>query len=139
LRIGKPGSDTDNISIGGIACAVRDDGFLNNNGYTNKKGGGKVIMTKTPSGISLEDYQIPNYSGVIKMVKDMHPIVPVFKIISWDIGVDYNDMPILIEYNTFYQNVNMQQFTGPLFGEYANEIFDLSLESKKGTDNFTSK
>jgi hypothetical protein len=130
LRIGKPGSDTDNISIGGIACAVKDDGFLNKNGYTNKKGGGKITMTKTPSGILLENYQIPNYSSIIKMVKEMHPIVPVFKIISWDIGVDYNDMPILIEYNTFYQNVNMQQFTGPLFGEYANEILTLGLEPK---------
>ena len=45
LRIGKPGSDTDNISTGGIACAVNDEGFLLSKGYTNKKGGGKVTVT----------------------------------------------------------------------------------------------
>ena len=58
----------------------------------------------------------------------MHPIVPVFKIISWDIGIDYNDMPILVEYNTFYQSVNMQEFTGPIFGEYVDEILALGLK-----------
>lgn len=130
LRIGKPGSDTDNISIGGIACAIRDDGFLHPKGYTNRAGGGKITLTKTPSGIVLNDYQIPNYSGVIKMVKEMHPIVPLFKIISWDVGIDVNDMPILIEYNTFYQNLNMQMFTGPLFGECTDEILALGLEQQ---------
>lgn len=128
LRIGKPGSDTDNISIGGIACAIRGNGFLHPKGYTNRVGGGKVALMETPSGIVLEDYQIPNYSGVIKMAEEMHPIVPLFKIISWDIGIDINDMPILIEYNTFYQSLNMQMFTGPLFGEYIDEILALGLE-----------
>ena len=62
------------------------------------------------------------------MVKCIHPIVPVFKIISWDIGVNINDMPILIQYNKFYQNLNMQMFTGPLFSKFIDEILAKGLE-----------
>lgn len=130
LRIGKPGCDTDNISGGGISCLVNDNGFLNSKGYTNNIRGEKVILYKTPSGIQLEGYQVPNYSGIISMAKEMHYIVPFFKMVSWDIGLDYNDMPILIEYNTFYQSIKMQFYAGPLFGKFTDEILALGLEKK---------
>jgi hypothetical protein len=128
LRIGKPGSDTDNISIGGMACAVWEDGSLHSKGFIHRREGGKSNLHQAPSGVVLEGYQIPNYSGVLEMVKDMHSLVPMFKIISWDIGIDINDMPILIEYNTFYQNIDMQMFTGPFFGKFTDEIFALGLK-----------
>ncbi|MFP4845899.1 sugar-transfer associated ATP-grasp domain-containing protein [Winogradskyella sp. PE311] len=130
LRIGKPGSDTDNISIGGMACAINDDGTLHKRGFIHRNEGGKSDLSKTPSGILLDGYKVPNYEGVKEMVKEMHPRVPMFKIISWDIGVDKNDRPILIEYNTFYQNIDMQMFTGPFFGEFTDEIFALGLKGK---------
>lgn len=125
LRIGKPGSDTDNISIGGMACAVWEDGSLHSKGFVHRKEGGKSNLHEAPSGIVLEGFQIPNYVGIVNMAKAMHPIVPMFKIISWDIGVDKNDEPILIEYNTFYQNIDLQMFTGPFFGKFTDEIFAL--------------
>lgn len=129
IRVGKPGCDTDNVSIGGIACGVNEEGVLQKNGYTKKTPGKeKGILLKTPTGIVLEGFQIPNYSAVTKMVKDMHVTVPLFKIISWDIGIDDNDMPILIEYNTFYQNIDLQMFNGPLLREYTDEILALGLE-----------
>ncbi len=75
-----------NVSIGGIACGVSEDGLLQKNGYTKKgPGKGKGILLKTPTDIVLEGFQIPNYSAVNKMVKDMHVMVPLFKIISWDV------------------------------------------------------
>ena len=129
LRIGKPGSDTDNISIGGMACAVSKDGALHSKGFIHRNAGGKTNLNEAPSGILLKDYQIPNYASVTQMVKEMHPILPMFKIISWDIGIDKNDEPILIEYNTFYQNIDLQMFTGPFFGEFTDEIFTLGLKS----------
>jgi hypothetical protein len=130
IRIGKPGCDTDNLSIGGIACGVSEDGLFQKKGYTKtEQGNGKGFLLKTPTGIVLEGYQIPNYSAVNEMVKEMHVLVPLFKIISWDIGIDINDMPILIEYNTFYQDVNLQRFSGPLLRDYTDEILALGLEA----------
>ncbi|WP_412561074.1 sugar-transfer associated ATP-grasp domain-containing protein [Winogradskyella sp. MIT101101] len=129
LRIGKPGSDTDNISIGGMAFAVDKEGCLYGKGFIHRQKGGKSDLSKAPSGVPLEGFQIPNYDKVKEMVKAMHPLVPMFKIISWDIGIDKDDLPILIEYNTFYQNIDLQMFTGPFFGEFTDEIFRLGLKT----------
>ena len=130
LRIGKPGSDTDNISIGGMGCGIFEDGSLHSNGFGHRKDGGKANICNASSGVLLEGFKIPNYLDVIKMVKEMHPIIPMFRMISWDIGIDKNDLPILIEYNTFYQSIDMQMFTGPFLGKFTNEIFALGRGQK---------
>lgn len=125
LRIGKPGSDTDNISIGGIGCSVYNDGSLHSKGFGHRKDGGKSDITTAPSGVLLEGFKIPNYTAVSKMVKQMHIIIPMFKMVSWDIGIDKNDSPILIEYNTLYQSIDMQMFMGPFLGDFTDEILYL--------------
>jgi hypothetical protein len=124
LRIGQPGSQTDNFSIGGIIIGVDDKGYLQNNGYT-KKGD---ILYKTATNVAFEGFQIPNYVSVVNMVKAMHPIVPYFKFVSWDIGLDNTDSPIFIEFNTYNQNIDMHQIAnGPLFGKFTDEILELGL------------
>ena len=41
------------------------------------------------------------------------------------IGIDKNDSPILIEYNTLYQSIDMQMFMGPFLGDFRDEILYL--------------
>jgi hypothetical protein len=60
------------------------------------------------------------------MVKSMHHVVPHFRIISWDIGLNKENQPILIEYNTIGQGVDLQIANGPLFGEFTDEILALA-------------
>ena len=85
-------------------------------------------MTVTPSGIVLKDCKIPNYDKVENMVKSMHYVVPYFKIISWDIGININNLPFLIEYNTHKQGIDLQIAAGPYLGEFTDEILALGLE-----------
>ncbi len=126
LRIGQPGSHIDNFSIGGIIIGVNAEGYLQNKGYTKK--GDSVY--KTTTNITFEGFQIPNYVSVVKMVKAMHPIVPYFKFVSWDIGLDKTDTPIFIEFNTYNQNIDMHQIAnGPLFGKFTDEILELGLKT----------
>ena len=126
LRIGQTGSHTDNFCGGGIVCGINNDGFLKDKGYT-KFGD---VLTKTSSNVVLEGFQIPNYSSVLEMVNAMHPLVPYFKFISWDIGIDTNELPVFIEYNTYYQSTDLHQIAnGPLFGEFTDEILKLGLET----------
>lgn len=121
LRIGKPGNSTDNFSTGGIFCGVLEDGQLKDKGFNPA---GKVF-TKTFTDIILKDCKIPNYDKVQEMTKLMHFKVPYFKIISWDIAINKNNMPVLIEYNTYKQGIDLQMATGPLFGKFADEILAL--------------
>ncbi|TXE10429.1 hypothetical protein ES711_00515 [Gelidibacter salicanalis] len=126
LRIGQPGSQTDNYSGGGIIIGIDKKGYLKNIGYT-KKG---TLLKKTHTNVLFEGFQIPNYSSVIKMIYAMHPIVPYFKFVSWDIGIDKTDAPIFIEFNTYNQNIDIHQITnGPLFGKFTNEILELGLKT----------
>ncbi|WP_179345207.1 sugar-transfer associated ATP-grasp domain-containing protein [Winogradskyella ursingii] len=125
VRIGEPGSKTDNFSGGGIFCGVNESGKLKAKAHT-KSGD---IIEKTVSGIFFGEQKIPNYDLVVKMVKSLHVKVPYFRIVSWDIGIDSDDLPIFIEYNTYYQGVEIQIPNGPLFGEFADEILALGRQS----------
>lgn len=126
LRIAQPESHKDNFSNGGIVCGINNNGFLKLKGYT-KHGD---VLTKTATGVIFKGFQIPNYEKIIKMVEAMHPMVPYFKFISWDIGIDNNELPIFIEYNTYYQSSDLHQIAnGPLFGEFTEEILELGLKS----------
>lgn len=124
LRIGQPGCNIDNFCGGGIICGI-DNGYLKSKAYSRDG----VILTKTHTNITFEGYQIPNYNAALEMVKTMHPIVPYFKIVSWDIGIDKENQPIFIEFNTYYQDIDLHQITnGPLFGEFTDEILELGLK-----------
>lgn len=127
LRIGKPGSTTDNFSTGGLFCSVSIDGNLKGEGY-NPIGN---EATETSTGIILKDIKIPNYVKVQDMVKSMHYVVPYFRIISWDVGIDKNDLPVLIEYNTHRQGIDLQIADGPFLGEFTEEVLAIGLKYNK--------
>lgn len=124
LRIGKPGNSTDNFSTGGLFCGISENGMLKGKGYSPKGD----IVTETSTGIILKDCKIPSYEKVLKMIRSMHYVVPYFKIISWDIGINKDNSPFLIEYNTHRQGIDLQMATGPLFGKFADEILDMGLK-----------
>ena len=75
----------------------------------------------------LAGQSFPNYDAVVKMVNEMHLKIPYFKIVSWDIGLNKNDKPIFIEYNTYNQGIDIQIANGPLFGDFADEILAIGL------------
>ncbi|OZV69971.1 sugar-transfer associated ATP-grasp domain-containing protein [Winogradskyella aurantia] len=125
VRIGKKGSDTDNYEGGGIICGVNAKGEFNSVGYTKL---GRKVYSKTESGISLKDCKVPNYEDVKAMVRRLHMRVPYFRLISWDIGINENNQPVLIEYNTYNQSTNPSQVVnGPLFGKFTDEILSLGI------------
>lgn len=124
VRIGQKGSYTDNYETGGILCGVDDNGKLNVNGYT-KEG---TVVNETFTGIKFCDFVVPNYNSIVDMVKSMHVKVPYFKIISWDIAINNNNSPVMVEFNTYNQGLDVQIAYGPLFGEFTTEILAKGLE-----------
>jgi len=124
VRMGGIGSYTDNYSTGGILCGVKDNGKLKPIGYT-KKG---EIVDKSFTGVKLDEFIIPNYNKIVCMVKSMHVKVPYFKIISWDIALNHNDLPVMVEYNTYNQGLEIQIPNGPLLGEFTDEILAKSID-----------
>lgn len=122
LRMGVGGANVDNASSGGIFCGINNDGTLKNIAYDSL--GNKYA--EHPQGGMLSNYTIPNFEKCVNMVKFIAPRVShISKLCSWDICVDNNDLPMLIEVNLSYGGVQLHQVAnGPIFGDLTAEILD---------------
>jgi len=59
------------------------------------------------------------------MVKKAHPMVPHFRLVSWDICIEEDGEPILLEANLCRGSLDVHQYNnGPLFGEDTKKILD---------------
>jgi len=53
----------------------------------------------------------------------MHHRLMHFDLVSWDIAINKNNEPVLIEYNLSYQGtINSQIANGPLFGDLTDDV-----------------
>lgn len=118
LRIGAKGQKTDNTRSGGLYCEIKEDGCL-----------GKKLLNKdlneetvTGGGVTIDGIQIPNYEEIKNYIKKLHQRIPYFRLVSWDIARDADQKPVLIEFNINSQGIYSQVATGPLFGNYTDEI-----------------
>lgn len=120
LRMGINGASVDNASSGGITVGVNLNGVLNNIAYAAN---GSKYETHPTSGIKFSDIRIPNYDKVVSAVKMAAVKRPHFRLLSWDIALDENDQPILIEANLCDGELDFHQLNnGPIFGEETEEI-----------------
>lgn len=103
IRIGRSGQVIDNQCAGGISTTINEKGQL---GKTAFGGYSEDNILVTDSGITLEGYQVPSYDKAVAFVKRLHMKLPYFNIIGWDVAIEENGEPILIEYNT---NVGLSQ------------------------------
>lgn len=134
VRFGAKGAYVDNISQGGFYCIINDDGSLHDRAFNTFK---KTIR-KTDDGAILKDFSIPNYVNVKEMVQTIHRRVPYFRMISWDVALDTNDLPLLIEFNAFGQSIDFQSVCGPLFGEYTDEVLTIAKDFKEKRFQYSS-
>jgi len=117
VRIGGKNSFVDNMVAGGVFCNINKEGFLGD-GFN---GMGEPFLTSA-SNVKLKGYRIPNYSNILNEIKKLHIQVPYFRIIAWDIAINKEGKAVLIEYNLRGQGVHSQFATGPIFGEFTDEI-----------------
>ena len=117
VRIGRKGSEIDNESAGGISTIINSDGTLGKYAYGAP---GVDKLEQTDSGIRFEGYIIPSYQETLEKVKQYHLTFPFFKLMAWDIAIDTEGEPMLIEFN-MTPDLSQSAF-GPAFGEYTETI-----------------
>lgn len=96
IRIGRKGQVIDNQSAGGMSAKILPNGTLGK--YAFGKAGDDMIE-KTDTGIVLEGYAIPSYEKAVETVKRLHYSLPLFDVIGWDISINVEGEPVLIEWN----------------------------------------
>ena len=128
FRMGVGDAKVDNASSGGIYCGIKDDNSLTKYGYDafgNK-------FNNHPNGGEFSDLNFYFMNKVRKMVEKAAQRFPHFRLIGWDIAIDENDNPIIIEANLTMSGLDViQTICGPVFREYTEQILEeVFLQSK---------
>lgn len=122
LKTGLEGSKVDNGSGGGVSCGITAEGRLRKNAHNSA---GITYDRHPTTGIVFEDYEIPCFDGVLELVRKAHPMLPHFRLVSWDIAVNADGEAVLIEANLAKGGLIFNQLNnGPLFGDDTKAILD---------------
>ena len=105
-----------------MSVGINEDGTLKEYAYFFN---GDRITKHPSSGIEFKGYQLPSFDKAIELVKKAHFYVPHFKMVSWDVAIREDGVPILIEANLTDGQIDLHQLcNGPLFGDDTEEILD---------------
>jgi hypothetical protein len=131
LRIGEPGSVVDNRCAGGAAVGLSRSGKINSRGIN----GNCNIIKHLPANPDIRFDEIGvafNYDLMVNAARKVSSQILNFRLISYDLCIDSEDSPRIIEINLGNQGTtSLQALNGPLFGEYTDEIIEYSLKNKK--------
>lgn len=119
LRFGMDGRRVDNK---GYFCGIDWDGKMKKYAY---RFAGFQCDRHPDTQVVFEGYELPGFQKAMELVKTLHLQTPRFRIISWDLAIDENCEPVLIEANLFNGGMRFHQVVnGPLFGEDTKMILD---------------
>ena len=124
IRVGSTGSRVDNTHRGGGRIGVHMDGSVLPFAYSNSY----EKLTVLPSGAKLGPggfERVPNFGKVLSLAIDAHYHLPYGKWVSWDIALDENNEPLIIECNFFGAITSHQALTGPVFGPYTEKVLSI--------------
>lgn len=110
------GSVGDNISQGGVAVAVNENGCLDKYGYYYEL---PRTEEHPDSHVKFENYQLPNWDIVVETVTKLHSFIPGLVAIGWDVAITEDGVKI-IEANSNYCSKVMQITNGGLKERWEN-------------------
>lgn len=132
VRMGGKGSIVDNLHTekgGGCLVGINQEGKLASFGINKnyKK------VTTSPMGESFDGMFIEGYNDVKSFIKDCHQKnFPFANLIGWDVIIDQNGKPIIIEINLDSADIAAHQiFNGPIFGERTEEVLEYSKNNQQ--------
>ena len=112
----------DNAKYDGMACGITEMGILKKYAYGYCTG---QRYEKHPDGLVFDGFQLPAYDKAIELIKQAHPRIAHFRLVSWDIAIDEEGEAVLVEANMRNGGINFLQFNnGPLFGDLTEKVLD---------------
>lgn len=120
IRMGAPGKYIDNLHGGGHMVRVHEDGSLADH-CIDQYG----TRFESHNGIRTEGLVLPYYDDIKKLVKELSAKLTNIRLIQWDIMIDSDGCPRVIEFNCSGFSMWIAQMTGtPAFGSFTDEIID---------------
>lgn len=131
IRMGANGSKVDNGHSGGCFAGIDDNGRLKDVAIEYMTG--KRYLNNHPTtGTKFSESVIPNFDECKEFVKRLAPrLSRVSKLTSWDLSVDENGSPVLLETNLCYGGLFFHQISnGPVFGDMTVDILKEALKKQ---------
>lgn len=119
LKIGKKGSQVDNWNSSYLV-GINKDGILNDVGWDDKI----HSVNKSDNGILFGGIKYPCFDRVVSSIEYFHKkYFPQCGVVGWDVFIDVNDKPIVIEANLVIPGITAEQLcSGPFFKDVRDEI-----------------
>lgn len=124
VRMGQAGSIADNVALGGLIVGINNDGTLHEFGFDS-------LGQKHPghNNVEFTQFTIPNFEKCVDLVKEAHKQIATCRIVGWDIALDENNQPVLVEANLRRPGITLEQLcTGPIFGPHTDKVIKLVKE-----------
>lgn len=111
MRFGTGSSKIDNLSQGGICVAISGEhGCLKGPGYDRNS---KIYHSHPTSNVFFDGFDIPLWKDVVELAVSTQKAFPFYRLLGLDIAIT-NDGPVIIEINSNYDNVDLEQACGPI-------------------------
>lgn len=124
LRVGRHKNHLDNANAGGVFVGVNDDGTLLDRAYSTS---GEVFAAHPDTNICFRNHKIPGVEKAVESVCRLHRLIPSLTFIHWDVAVDFDGEPLIIEFNSNGGSIWLPQIAhgkGP-FGDNAEQVLSL--------------
>lgn len=124
LRLGRNNAEKDNIHYGGVSIGVDFNGAIREFAFSEY---GEKLSEHPDSKVVFLGKTIPQIDEIVQKTKELHQCVPYLGVVSWDMSLDENDIPVLIEMNTTGQSAWFCQMVNgePLFGDDTAKILGI--------------
>lgn len=115
LRVGAPGSITDNIGteksvLRGALIGVDDRGRLKDRALDAVFRPHRQLPGSGPSFAGL---QIPHFQAIVDTCLEAHSSLRNLGVLSWDMALSQENVPVIVELNCAYQAVDIHQAANP--------------------------
>lgn len=122
FKMGNEDHFLDKMAFGGLSCGINKDGTLFDYAFDNGFSKHKV---HPQTGTVFKGLLLPGFQKLEETVINAHKNMPYFDMISWDMAIDPEGEPVMIEMNLRSQGIIYQQaIYGPLFGDKTREILN---------------
>lgn len=105
MRVGQGGTFVDNGGQGGILIGInKENGCLETDGIDEK---GKIYYKHPETGVIFRNFQLPEWSNLLEMVREMARSLPTVRLIGWDMAYSKQGW-VLVEGNNGGQAIGPQ-------------------------------
>jgi hypothetical protein len=114
LKAGTNGARINNMQHGGRGVYLDHEGRAISGGYNEKLF--EYEDTHPDTGFLYKDIYIPGIKEAVELCREAHLLYPYVAIIGWDIYIDQQEKPYIIEWNAPYPSLWIHEaLIGPMF------------------------